>query len=758
MWGSWRSVAALVGIGLAYVVVAATDAGPAWLLPWVVTPLALAVPGLVLYLQGRSRPADLRWLSPLAAAAWLMALSLLARTGGDLLDDALLSHTAGVLSLAAAAALILGLVRSLRVRLGGIRANVLLDGLAGALAGAAAAALLLAPVASRVWDGSWASALLLGRPLLDAVLAAAALGALGLLGASHGHWRHFGPWTLAAVLLGVADTVLATRMAAGTYVPGTWVDALLVLAVVLFAGGALCEAPKVEDETPGPWSLLVSATAAVVAVAALTLAPDWQANPLPTLLALATLVAGAARFVLVFLQLRELAAIREQAMTDELTRIANRRALYEHLDELLETRAEGERERPAFAVALIDLNHFKEVNDTLGHAMGDAVLKGVTARFQTALAELETPHLFARLGGDEFAIVLHEVTDRDTALIVGDALEQSLQDPLDLSGVELHARASIGLALVPDHGETRSEILFAADAAMYSAKTAGVSVRFHTPKGPEKAKQFGVAEALYRALENNEIVVEYQPIMTLTGELVGAEALARWDHPGGERLGPEDFLEAAQRHRMTGAIAERVLTLALADRAHWRADGYEIGVTVNVSAADLRDDTVVTTIANALLASRVPPEALTIDVNEVGLMADLERLGPIINALRDLGVRLALDDFGSGGISLRALRELPFDDLKLYGEFSHDIATKARDADLVRAQVQLAHALGRRFVAEGVESSAVLNQLRELGCDLAQGWFVGKPVSSADFEARYVRASRRSSTPATGGDIRTARS
>ncbi len=752
MRASQRAVAALALVALVHSLALALPLPiPEGALP-LLSPMAMTVPAVVVYRLSRSRPADRVWLSPLAAGILLLALSALTRSGIPWPDPAEVVFAADLLAVTGTAALLAALLRSLRLRLGlgRIGVYVLLDGLAGAMAGAAAAALLLAPVVQQVWDGSWASVLSLGQAVVAAVLVAAALGALGLVGASQ--VRQFGTWTVGMVLLAVADAVQASRTDAGQLTVGTWLDAVPVLAVVLLALGALGSVQHDGEGTPGPWSMAVPTSAAVVAVLALTLAPAWHVNVLPTILALATLATCAARFVLVFLQLRELAAIREQAMTDELTGIANRRALYEHLDDLLGASPAGEATpRTAFAVALIDLDHFKEVNDTLGHAMGDAVLKGVTARFEAALAELETPYLFARLGGDEFAIVLHEVGTREAALIVGDALEQSLQDPLDLSGVELHAQASIGLALAPEHGENRSEILFAADAAMYSAKAAGVSVRFHAPKSAEKTRQFGVAEALYRALEQNEIVVEYQPIMTLEGELVGAEALARWDHPDGERLGPEDFMVAAQRHRMTGAIAERVLSLALTDRAHWRADGYEIGVTVNISVADLRDDAVVTTIANALLAHRVPPHALTIDINEVGLMADLERLSPIITALRDLGVRLALDDFGSGGTSLRALKELPFDDLKLFGEFTQDVASRARTADLVRAQADVAHALGKRLVAEGVESAAVLSRLRDLGCDLAQGWFVGRPVSSADFESRYVRSSTPVAEPERPG-------
>ena len=475
------------------------------------------------------------------------------------------------------------------------------------------------------------------------------------------------------------------------------------------------------------------ATASAVAVAALTVSPAWEDSAVPSVLALTTLAACTARFVRVFLQLRELAAIRAQAMTDELTGIANRRALYQHLDGLLNPATDA-GEPAEFAVALIDLDHFKEVNDTLGHATGDALLKGVVTRFADALEELETPHLLARLGGDEFAVVLHEATSRNAALIVGEALLESLAEPLDLPDTQVHAHASIGLAVAPLHGTTRGELLFAADAAMYAAKTSGDAVRFHAPKRDEKSQQLGIAEELYQALERRELAVEYQPIRTLDGEMVAVEALVRWDHPERGRLQPAEFLEAAERYRLTGAIAERVLDLALADLANWRAHGVPLTLSVNLSAADLRDEAIVSTVANALLAHRLPAKVLTLDISEAALPADLDRVLGVIEALKELGVRLALDDYGTGGTSLTALQSLPFDDLKLDRSFVVVAAASPRAAGVVRATIDLAHALGRRIVAEGVEERFTLDLLAAARCDLVQGHHLGRPMLAPAIE------------------------
>jgi diguanylate cyclase (GGDEF)-like protein len=689
--------------------------------------LALGPPAWLLERASVRRPADRIWLAPLALG---VTAELLARVA-PLVHTALggptrLDVVGHGLALAAPVLLLVGLVLAVRQRMGGVRVNVLIDGLAGALAGACVAALLLAPLADRVWDGTWQSGLALGRPLLTSALSAAAVGALSLLGTDH--LARFGTWAAGTTVLAGADIL-------GVAWPTqpVWTGALPVLALALVAAGAHVSTTEQELRLPGPRSLGVPATAATVAVATLAVAPQWSVTAVPSVLALVTLAVSTVRFVRVFLQLRELAAIREQALTDELTGIANRRALYLHLDELLSPSGE-EGTEAEFAVALIDLDHFKEVNDTLGHATGDALLKGVVGRFAAALEELETPHLLARLGGDEFAVVLHEATTRNAALIVGEALAESLAQPLELPDTSLHAQASIGLAAAPLHGRTRGELLFAADAAMYAAKTSGDSVRFHAPKVDEKTQQLGVAEDLYQALERHELFVEYQPIRTPGGELVAVEALVRWQHPERGRLEPADFLEAAERYRLTGALAERVLDIALGDLACWRAEGVPLTLTVNLSRADLRAETVVCTGADGLGAHRLPAKVLTLVLGEAGLAADLDRVKDVVTALHELGVRLALDDYGTGGTSLLALMALPLHSIKIDRRFVRDAAINPRLGGIVRATVDLTHSLGLRVVAEGVEDRSALELLRQLGCDLVQGWHVGRPTDAPGIE------------------------
>jgi len=230
------------------------------------------------------------------------------------------------------------------------------------------------------------------------------------------------------------------------------------------------------------------------------------------------------RFLLAFLQLRELAAVRELALTDELTGAPNRRALYAALDKVFVREEQRGTDAKGFALALIDLDHFKEVNDSFGHAVGDELLQAVVTRFDGALRALQTPHLLARLGGDEFAVVLHEAGSHNAAMACGSALQESLVEPIVLRDVVLHAQASIGVATAPLHATNRGDMLFAADAAMYAAKTSGESVCFHSPAAVgDRRERLFVAEDLYTALERHELTVEYQPILTVDGEIKPVE-------------------------------------------------------------------------------------------------------------------------------------------------------------------------------------------------------------------------------------------
>ena len=405
------------------------------------------------------------------------------------------------------------------------------------------------------------------------------------------------------------------------------------------------------------------------------------------------------------------------------------------LDGLLGDQPGAGRRKQGFALALIDLDHFKKVNDSFGHATGDELLQAVVRRFADALHQLQTPHLLARLGGDEFAVVLHEADSFNAAMACGSALEESLAAPIELRDVVLHVQASIGVATAPLHGTNRGDILFAADAAMYAAKTSGQAVCFHSPAGVgDRRKRLVVAEDLYTALERHELTVEYQAILTVDGTLVGTEALVRWDHPTRGRLSPGEFLEAAERYKLTPSIAQRVLDVALGDLARWRRGGADLTMSVNVSASDLRDEGLVQIVASALLAHDVAPALLTVEITETAMMRNPGQAQLVMQALSDLGVRLAVDDYGTGYSSLEYLLKLPINEIKLDRAFCSNIVTELRATAIVRSTVDLTHALGLRMVAEGVENAGTLFVLRELGCDLVQGWLFGRPMPAQAFE------------------------
>ena len=709
---------------------------PAWARDLVLGNLVFGCAALMLIRRAAAHPEDRGWTFPLAVGVCLYLFGNVFYTVQTIRGPVPFPSAADAGYLAVYPFLLTGLLLSLREHLRGVRLIVALDGISGTLAGASVATWAIAPLIARVWDGSLTAATTLAYPFSAVVVIAVTLGAVGMVGAANG--RSFLLWSAGLLVFGTGDIVYAHRLAFGAYRVGTWLDALWPVGMVLLAVGATSVPPtRVRGRLPGAGSLGVVAVASVSAVAVLAAAPAWRDSQMPTVLPLLTLLTCAVRLALAFVQLRELAAVRELALTDELTGAANRRALYTALDEVFAREAEHGEGPPGFSLALIDLDHFKEVNDSFGHAAGDELLQAVVSRFAGALQELQTPHLLARLGGDEFAVILHEVDTFNAAMACGSALHESLAEPIGLRDVVLHVQASIGIATSPLHARNRGDMLFAADAAMYAAKTSGEPVCYHSPAGVgDRRKRLSVAEDLYGALERHELTVEYQPIVSAEGALVAAEALVRWDHPQRGRLSPGEFLDAAERYKLTPAIAERVLDVALADLARWRAAGAgaDLTVSVNVSASDLRDEGLVKIVATALLRHGLPPEALTIEITETAMMRNPELAQDVMHALADLGVRLAVDDYGTGYSSLEYLLKLPITEIKLDRAFCAHIVTELRATAIVRSTIDLTHALGLRMVAEGVEDEGTLFILNELGCDLVQGWHLGRPMPARSFE------------------------
>lgn len=418
--------------------------------------------------------------------------------------------------------------------------------------------------------------------------------------------------------------------------------------------------------------------------------------------------------------------INAQAATDDLTRLPNRRALQACADAHLVDR------RTHRALLLLDLDRFKEVNDSLGHDTGDRLLVQVAGRLQSAVRPGD---LLARLGGDEFAVLLDDVS-RHEAEAVARTLLASLAQPFDLGDLTVHAHGSVGIALFPEHGTDLSTLLRRADAAMYRAKRQG---RVHLHDAAEddgSSDRLRLAEELRAGLDRHELVVHYQPKLELrSGEVCGVEALVRWQHPTRGLLPPGAFLERAEEVGLMPELTREVLQLALDQAGRWAADGRHLEVAVNLSTSSLLDADLPREIEAALAARDLAPSALRLEITEEVLMADRARAREVLVELRRGGVPIAVDDFGTGYSSLAYLRDLPIDELKLDRSFIAPIEHDPRSAALVSSVITLAHSLGLTMVAEGVEDEATLVLLAQLGADQAQGYHLTRPLPPADLEA-----------------------
>ncbi len=408
-------------------------------------------------------------------------------------------------------------------------------------------------------------------------------------------------------------------------------------------------------------------------------------------------------------------ALRHQAVHDALTGLPNRTLLQRRAERALRG------DDPA-AMLLIDLDRFKEVNDTLGHDYGDALLIEVSERLQAVLRRGDT---LARLGGDEFAVLVAGAPDRAAVIDVATRLQDALRRPFALRDVAVELEASIGVALYPEHGTTVGRLLQRADVAMYDAKRGGHGVTTYTAeRDPYSADRLGLLAELRGAIERDELVLHYQPKICLaTGELTGVEALVRWQHPTRGLLGPDAFVPLAAR---TGVVAD--LTRWVVDRALADCRTLDLPVAVNLAAANIVDVTLPAAIGAALERHGVPAGRLVCEISEHTVMADPVRAAAVLGGLRELGVGLSLDDFGTGHSSLSYLKRLPLDEVKIDRSFVAGMTEDENDAVIVRSTIDLARNLGLRVVAEGVETGEIMDALAELRCDVAQGYFISRPM------------------------------
>jgi diguanylate cyclase (GGDEF)-like protein/PAS domain S-box-containing protein len=417
-------------------------------------------------------------------------------------------------------------------------------------------------------------------------------------------------------------------------------------------------------------------------------------------------------------------ALEHQTRHDGLTGLPNRLMLAERLAEAL-TAAQSEHQQ--VGVLVLDLDHFKEVNETFGPQAGDRLLEQVGPRLQS---EVRAQDLVARLGGDEFAVLLPD-TDGTAATTLAARLLDALQRPIEVQGQHLDVAASIGVAIFPKDGDDADSLLRRADIALFVAKQGrGTFVRYAPEHEKQGASRLTLMAELREALQcDEELFLQFQPLVRLRDRsLAGVEALVRWRHPERGLIPPMEFVPFAEKTRLIKPLTRWVLTSALKQAVAWQQGGHSIPVSVNISVRDLVDPEFPQMIATLLEAAQAPPSLLVLEITESLIMTEPERAIDTLTRLRTLGVRLAVDDFGTGYSSLAYLHRLPVHEIKIDKSFVAAITGEANRANIVRASVELGHSLQLETVAEGVEDARTWDLLADLGCDLAQGYFISRPM------------------------------
>ena len=445
----------------------------------------------------------------------------------------------------------------------------------------------------------------------------------------------------------------------------------------------------------------------------------------------------------------QLLMLRRQATYDALTDLPNRMLLFERLEKAIDN---ARTQKTLAALLLMDLDRFKEINDTFGHHFGDVLLKQIADRLRTLLHPNET---LSRLGGDEFGLFLTRASDSNDVAAVARRILDSLQQPFAIDGHLLEVSASIGIAIYPTHGTDARALLRRADAAMYAAKEANVGYAFHNQEHESRTPdQLALTVEMRRAMERDEFELYYQPKLHLTsGLMTRAEVLIRWNHPNRGLLPPGAFIPVAERTGLIKPMTDWIIDRMLQQCREWHNAGAPVHVAVNISAKSLQDQTLPVKIQAALDKWKMDPRFVKVEITESSIMADPAHALAITSMLQSMGVRLSLDDFGTGYSSLSNLRQLPVDELKIDKSFVMGMSASDADATIVRTMVDLAHSLGKQVCAEGVEDEETFRRLGDMGCDLAQGYWISKPNPAAEFlewlvetfwGLRQVKASLRS--------------
>lgn len=542
---------------------------------------------------------------------------------------------------------------------------------------------------------------------------------------------------LAAGLMLAADLAYLRRVASEDLSQGAWYHPLY-LAAALAVGAAAWAPARAARHERVETARMVILPGSVAVVSAVVLVWDHyeRRSDLAIVLATAALIGVAVRAGLTVRFLRGLVDSRRLALTDDLTGLPNRRWFLEQLDRAVASREEG------FAVLVLGIDRFKVLNDTLGHDVGDQVLRDCGARLQRSL---RNDDVLVRLGGDEFGI-LPSGTVAATARVVA-SIQRAFSSPLDAGGLAVPIGLSIGGAAFPEHGRASETLLRRADVALLDAKHSQERwAMYRAERDPFSFRRLALASELHEALGNGELSAVYQPIVSVaSGAFVSAEALVRWDHPTFGTLLPGQFLDVAQQIGFMKRVTDFMLETSLAQHQRWRDEGFELGVAVNLPPQALMDVGLPARVDAALAQTGASASALTLELTENGLLEDPETALRILHELRDRGVRLAVDDYGVDYASLSYLRDLPVHALKIDRSFLQGIdrpdgeGPAARNGAIVRSTIVLAHDLGFEVVAEGVEDASSLQHLTAWGVDAVQGFLIAEPLPGSGMAtARHI--------------------
>jgi len=592
-------------------------------------------------------------------------------------------------------------------------------------------------------EGALAVATNLAYPVGDVLLLLLAVAGTAMLSG-----RRKAPWLLlgSGIALNVVgdtfnlfgSTVGATHV--GSTINGiAWPTAILLMSMAVWIRPGYSD-PLALQKPPG---FVLPGVAAVSGLAILVIGTVSHVDTVAVGLATAALVAIGIRLALSVRGLRTLTQERHrQSVTDELTGLRNRRYLFHVLEAFLAEEAGTPIPEPRLAFMFVDLKHFKEINDSFGHPAGDEVLRQLGARLTSALRGSD---LLVRLGGDEFAIVLMGA-DADEGKRMARRLEASLKEPFVVEGVSMRIGASIGIALAPTDATDANRLVWCADVAMYRAKLGGSSFALYEQELDEGGDRLRLAEELRTAVDAGKLVLHYQPQLDLhSGEIFAVEALVRWPHPRLGLVPPLKFLPLAEDAGLMGALTTWVLRQSLGQCAAWRAAGRRMAVSVNISATNLLEAGFTERVRELLERHGLPGDALVLEITETSVISEFERSKMVIAELRDLGLLISIDDFGTGFTSIAYLGSLAVGELKLDRTLIASLAAgqSGRDLQLVRATVDLGHALGMRVVAEGIEDLETLEVVSSLGCDLGQGYLIGKPRAANEIAFRSQSPMRR---------------